>query len=248
MHIRFAVLCHNFQQRLCWQLSSILEQEDFDARLSIEVACMPLNGNPSTEYVCDFFRGRGLDVEEYYYPKEIFAKRGLVRNEQTKHAKEMGCDWMFYADCDNVYSPDFFHCLVEHLKMTHATNCIYSKWKDHTEVEPTNQHARLAAMCPYIVDAYRRADNEIPKIVKGNKPVAAGCMQVCRISDIQEKTGGIYVENSRDSHLFNNGQGAKSDKQFRRMMGGSTHIALPKQIHLNHVRDKEEGKHVDQQR
>lgn len=250
MHIRMAVQCHNFQQRFCWQLSSILEQEPFEARLSIEVACMPLNGNPSTEYVCDFFRGRGLDVEEYYYPKEIFAKRGLVRNEQIQHAKDIGCDWIFYVDADHIYHPDYFKELVNALKKSKADNCHFSSYKEYAETESSNQHARLAAMCPYIVDAYRRADNEMPKLNKRSRAIAYGGCQICRIDDIERKNNGIYIEpdQCRDKHLFRKGQRARSDIQFRRRMGGGTQLHLPKVIEMSHVRDKEVGYHVTDQR
>lgn len=254
MHIRFAIQCHNFQRRLCWQLSSILQQNPFDADLSIDIACMENNGEPSTEYVMEVFTAKGLNIsfDSIYrggHGKEKFAKRGLVRNDQIESAIEDECDWIFFADCDNVYHPDFFNQLVEQLKTTKATNCIYSKEKIHTEVEDTNAHAKLAMQSSLIRDAYLRAQ-KIKKTGKRNKNVAAGCMQVCRVSDIVEKNNGLYVdpEKTRDSHLFKCGQGAKSDKQFRRAMGGSTRIYLPTQIHMNHFRDKEEGYHLEEQR
>lgn len=251
MKIRFAVQCHNFQHRLAWQLSSISQQFPFAAELSIDVACLAHNGIPTTEAVVATHRDMGLNVwTSLWHFRDRFAKRGIVRNAQLARAISDHADWVFFADCDNVYSPDFFCVLVEHLKMTTATNCIYSKWKDHTEIGATNDHARLVLQSPYIPDAFARADQNIPKIKKGNKPVAAGCMQVCRISDIIKKTNGLYVnpEKTKDSHLFDHGQKAKSDKQFRRAMGGSTSIGLPKQIHLNHARDKEAGYHLEVQR
>lgn len=250
MKIYFAVQTHNFQRRLCWQLSSIYEQEPFDAELEIDIACLPDNGDPSTEYVCAFFQNRGLDVQLSYHDKETFAKRGLVRNWQIKDAADRGADWMFFADCDNVYSPDFFRLLVDRLRTDCADvdSCIYSKSKDHTETEATEQHARLTRWSPWIPAAYLRAQ-KIPTIRKGNKPVAAGCMQVVRMDAIMD-AGGLYVEPERcgDRHLFKKGQRARSDKQFRSRMGGSYHIALPKQIHLGHHRDKEEGYHLEVQR
>ena len=146
---------------------------------------------------------------------------------------------------------DFFKLLVEGLKgpLANVTNCIYSKAKAHTVVEQTNEYARLALQCPYIPHTYLRA-SAIPRTSKGNKPVAAGCQQVCSMAAIKEKTGGLYVPEGkcRDSHLFNKGQKAKSDKQFRTAMGGSTHYPLPMQIHMNHLRDKEEGHHLEGQR
>jgi len=251
LKIFFAVQCHNFQQRFAWQLSSLLEQDPFGAELKIDVACMVKNGIPSTEYLCYAFANRGLDVGYTYYRREVMARRGVVRNWQTKAAQVWGADWIFYADCDNVYSKDFFKLLVEGLQgpLANVTNCIYSKAKAHTVTEQTDEYARLAMQCPYIPYAYLRASH-IPRLTKGNKPVAAGCMQVCNMGAIQAKTGGVYVpeKSCRDSHLFDRGQKAKSDKQFRRAMGGSTQYSLPIQYHFGHDRDKELGYHSEAQR
>ena len=75
-------------------------------------------------------------------------------------------------------------------------------------------------------------------------------MQVCRLDAIFEKTGGVYVpaEETKDHHLFDRGQKARSDIQFRKRMGGTTLVDLPVQVHLQHKRDGEEGKHIDDQR
>jgi hypothetical protein len=251
LKIYLAGFCHNFQQRYAWQLSSILEQEPFDAELRLNVACMVKNGIPSTEYLCYFFKGRGLDIGYSYYNRDVFAKRGLVRNWQIKEAEIWGADWIFFNDVDNVYSKDFFKLLVEGLRgpLANVTNCIYSKAKAHTVTEQTDEYARLALQCPYIPHTYLRA-HAIPRTNKGNKPVSAGCQQVCSMEAIRAKTGGVYVpeKSCRDSHLFDKGQKAKSDKQFRKAMGGSTHYPLPLQIHMGHDRDKELGFHSEAQR
>jgi len=249
MRIFFAVVCHNFQRRFAWQLSSLAQQNQFDAELVVDVACLPDNGEPSTEYLAYAFQDR-LDVRLSYYDGETFARRGLVRNEQIKLAESVGADWVFFADCDNVYHPVFFQELVMSLNGEHknAKNCLYSVEKLHTDPMRTNYHARLAKDRSYIPDAYGRAIR-IPMIHKENKICAAGCMQVVRLDAIMKK-GGMYVHPGQclDYHLFRRGQRARSDKQFREMMGGGTRLFLPVQIHLNHERDKELGHHSEAQR
>ena len=250
MKIFMCFLCHNFQRRLAWMLSSIAQQEPYDADLHIDVACLPKNGEPSTERLVYSFGSRGMNIGFTHHEREVFAKRGLVRNRQIKQAFDMGADWIFFADADNVYHPSFFRELVANLKGPCAgvTKCIYSKEKKHTEKEATDAHARMAMLSPHIPYAYLRA-SRIPTIQKGNKPVAAGCMQVCSMDAVMA-AGGYYVTEQKcgDRHLFNKGQKARSDRQFRSRMGGSHRIYLPTQIHLGHLRDKEEGTHLELQR
>ena len=59
--LTIALYCHNFQRRLCWMLSSLLDQKD-PPRLVVDVTHMHGNGDPSTEDVVAHYRGRGLDV------------------------------------------------------------------------------------------------------------------------------------------------------------------------------------------
>jgi len=263
MMIYFMAVCHNFQHRLCWMLSSILEQVhdktkdnphrvvtlDYPKRqlpwIVIDIAHLKDNGYPTTESCIAFFRSLGLDVRSTLIEdKEIFAKRGLVRNIQTENAKKAMADWLFYADSDNVYHPQFFTELADQLKdLDNLKKVIFSRDKFHTQVEPTNELAALARTNKHINYAYKRALC-IPRIKKANKNVAAGCCQV-----IHSKYVDYYVkpEECRDRHLFKKGQRAKSDVQFRNRYG-QFRIMLPQQVHLNHFRDKELGYHSEEQR
>jgi len=218
----------------------------------VDVAHLPNNGSPhTTEAILQEFSERGLRVHQnvYKYSSAPFGYRGIVRNKQIWNAFEVDADWIFFADCDNVYHPDFFTKLKVYLKDTKATNCITSSVKDHTEVAATN--LVMDSFDEYIVidNSYELA-SKIPVSRTRNRGVAAGCMQVVRPKDIQDKNYGVYVEpqKCKDRNMLKQGQRAKSDIQFRRYMGGTTNIPLPKQIHLNHRRDKEEGKHLEEQR
>jgi hypothetical protein len=219
--------------------------EDLGAmpEIIIDIAHMPDNGIPSTEAVIGHYRGKGLRIRPTVVEdREVFARRGLVRNLQTANAEN--ADWIFYADCDNVYHPHFFCRLARALEQYDGPPCcIYSREKIHTQVKPTNQLARLALTNMGIHYAYERA-MKIPRIEKTNKRVAAGCMQVVK----PKWTKGYYVKRANDRHLFDSGQKARSDIRFRRRIGGSHCIDLPTQVHMNHTRDKEVGYHIEDQR
>jgi len=243
--IYFCTLCERFERRLAWQLQSIAEQEDCP-RLLIEIAM--LMGNARARDLCYHFRNyHGMDCIAQNYQRDTFAYRGYVRNRQIQIAKAAGADYIFFADCDNVYHPAFFRLLLEQLDGMSETKCVAAKGKIHTERDATDEACLDFDAAPFPDDAYRIAA-ELPRMKKGNRPIAGGGMQVCRMSELLEKTGGIYVEQTKDSHLFTKGQRAKSDIQFRKVMSGSTMIDLPPEIHLQHYRDKEEGHHLEDQR
>ena len=253
MKIHFAVQTHNFQQRLRWQLSSILQQIGDVPDITVDVAYLPNNGKPyTTEEILQTFQREGLAVvHTKYLTEKSFGYRGLVRNRQIKNAIECEAEWMFFADCDHLYPPTFFIELASYLRMTLATNCIASIAKKHTEVAATEKKILGMEDENVVVIPFAFANAaSIPMIEKSNKNVAAGCMQVVSLKAIVEKNSGLYISPDlcRDSHMIRQGQRAKSDIQFRRAMGGTTRILLPKQIHLNHRRDKEEGRHLEEQR
>lgn len=243
----FAIQCHNFERRLCWQLSSIMQQRCSIPRIRVAVATTE---DGYTLDVVRSFRARGMDIfPMLYFDRNRFARRGYVRNDQVARAREHGSEWIFFADCDNVYHPDFFAQLFSALAPISPMEpqCIFSTSKLHTSVAETN--ALLAKHSEYVIpDAFAQA-LALPVIHKKNRPVAAGCMQVCGVDAIVKKTGGLYVTGrSRDKHLFRERQGARSDIQFRRSFGRGLRVDLPPQIHLNHVRDKEAGRHLEEKR
>jgi len=193
--------------------------------------------------VISHFQSPGLNITRTMIEdREVFARRGLVRNRQIKNA--INSDWIFFADCDNIYHPHFFCKLARELEKVDTNKCIYSVEKIHTEVEPTNEAMNQVYSGKTISGAYNKA-KALGNCGKKNKNVASGGMQVVKTDNVD-----MYIEkeNCRDSHMLDKGQGARSDIQFRRRMGGQHRIYLPEQVHLNHKRDKEERKHVEDQR
>ncbi|MFW6247187.1 MAG: glycosyltransferase [bacterium] len=242
--IDICIQCHNYQRRLTWELSSILQQKNFDlSKLNINIACLKNNGNPTTEDVVDLFKSNGLNIEYFYFDKEEFAKRGNVRNKQVSVTNS---DWLFFADADHVYHYDFFNQLEKELNRSRLyTSCN----KVHTNSEFTYNIVN-AFEYPNIINNAFELSNSIPinENIKSRK-VAAGCMQVVKRQDIIERNNGLYVSHAIDKHLFKKGQLARSDLLFRREIKlKNRFLNLPLQIHLQHNRDKEVGYHLEEQR
>ena len=250
MLIYFATTCLNFELRHRWQMSSILQQRGKLPLIFVDCAILEGDENPlrfplnaTDPYKCG--------IGYYQTDRETFARRALTRTEQIARAREAKADYIYFADCDHIYEPRFFCRLFKYLRTTGkaVTNCIHSKWQVHTQVAPTNAACEELRDKPILPNAWARA-MKLPYMDKPTRAVAAGNMQVCKLDAVYEKTGGVYVpaEKTRDGHLFNQGQRARSDIQFRGRMGGTTSIDLPAQVHLQHRRDKEEGHHLEEQR
>jgi hypothetical protein len=70
MKIQVAVQSHYFQRRLCWMLSSMVQQVGLpdDFILEASIAYMPGLGDPTTEAVIKHFReNEGLPIHECVY-------------------------------------------------------------------------------------------------------------------------------------------------------------------------------------
>ena len=257
MKIHFAVQCHKFERRLAWQLSSIDQQVGRDTpeiphqtniarpayalpEITIDVSYMPHHSEPSIEYVLRSFPDLDI-VHTVLTDRNVFAQRGLVRNIQMENAND--ADWVFFGDCDNIYHPHFFAELGHRLESCTERRTYYSRDKHHTETEPTDAACREALINPRINYAYKRA-MALPRIDKKNKKVAAGCCQIVK----PEWCDGYYVKRANDRHLFDQGQRARSDIRFRKRIGDSFDLCLPVQVHMGHRRDKEEGRHLEEQR
>jgi len=247
----FCALCLHFERRLCWQLSSIAEQINAP-EMRIEVAGCE-GEMKKLDRIAEHFGGRhGLNIRAISYNVDTFAKRGLVRNQQILNAKKSGAEWIFFADCDVIYAPDFFKCLNMYLdRMTKGvTNCIAAACKQHVSKYAVEKVLEQMGRTLFIDGSYATAQRLRPQIGRKCVNQAGGGMQVCRIADIDRKNCGLYVDpaENKDRHLFDFGQRAWSDKQFRKAMGGSTMINLPPEIHLQHSRDKEVGYHIVNER
>jgi len=250
----FALQCHNFQRRMCWMLSSIVQQSCFPFDITIDIACQHGNGDPSTEDVAKSFNDIGLKTNlTLVYDINTFARRGLVRNIQVRNAIKGKYSHVYFADADHIYHPEFFAGLLNWINRNgnDAHACIFSRAKIHTTTDAADD-AMIDSYTemPYISNAYERALT-LPTMYHLDKnQLAPGNMQVVAVDDIVNLSGGLYVDPNEnpDRHLFDEYQKARSDMVFRVRIGKSIPIKLPPQVHLQHARDKETKHHIEDQR
>ena len=246
MKIEVALQCHFFQRRLCWMLSSILEQVDLpeDLCISISVAYVEGTGQPTTEAVLDYFEEQGLHIVRVpYADQEEFQYRGWTRNRQLELTT---ADWIIFADSDMVYPPTFFKVLYDKVSTTYKDNphCLYSR-RYSTTLEETRKLVDTKAYPIHMERAFEYAQ-ALPGRLKSN--VGAGYFQLANVKLLKENHGYYQVPGKKiDRSWEGKGQKAKSDMHFRKMVGREA-IGLPIQVHLQHVRDSDFGYHVEVQR
>lgn len=256
--ICFAIVCHNFERRLAWQLSSLAQQVDAPGLL-IHIATMaPNDVQRVVDWTLPKSRHHAFVYEYAANDSDEFAYRSIVRNRQIDFALERNYDWIYFADCDLVYHPQFFCELAKFLtgEGAEVDKCIYSRSKWCTELTATekmldkNMRKRSFIGC-YMEDAFDKVA-ALPhrRERKAQKNVAWGGCQIVKLSAIVEKNEGRYSvrpDSCGDSHLFRSGQLARGDRGFRSALG-QHHYMLPPQVHVEHRRDKEAGFHLEEQR
>lgn len=264
--ITIAVQCHNFQHRLSWMLASLREQIGNDL-LSVMIAYTKNNGDPTTETVIDLYK-RHLDIIPMPYDDVIsrFQYRGYVRNDQLQACRT---PWLLYADTDMVYSTSYFLYLLQHIRENNLDtfNGFISAGRMSMEKDdgnklvqdnykPTLGYTRLMTF-PF---AHIVTPSGKPVDLIERRNVGAGYFQLINVNHCPHE--GYYVPEGRSNDSCwvhpdgkdTKGQKAKSDMQFRRRIVKQTqHYKLPieftwNQIHLNHDRDNEVGKHLEIQR
>jgi len=251
MKITVAIQSYNFQHRLCWMLSSILQQVPRNPKVSlpeieVAIAYVKQNGTPLTEDVIEFFKEQGLNIIGHEYPDiKEFQYRGLTRNRALKYTD---ADWILFADTDMVYHPKYFGELGKLLRSEYKRNkhCLYSRRKSTIlkDTEPLIKSRQY----PCVIDKAYEIMDKVPAKIKAN--VGAGYCHIANVMNLRNEHGGIYVnpKRPRDWSWEKRYQKAKSDMHFRKMLGGEPLPDLPLQIHVQHIRDNEEGKHLTIQR
>lgn len=232
MKIDVCIQSYNFNRRLCWMLSSILQQKERKPGKGLPDirVCVSYESSTDTGSVCDFFRNAGLNVYGRAYEGfELFKKRGNVRNMDL----DTDAEWILWADSDMVYPPEFFGTLGHLLRTSFIDNphCLYSA-RQSTILEPTRALIDLYEYPCIVHGAFEQA-SILESVLKAN--IGAGYCQIANVKNIKMNHGGKYVEVATDWDWDEEGQKAKSDQHFRHRLG-KERIHLPVQIHLQHER------------
>ena len=244
--ITFCIQCHNFERRLCWMLSSLVEQTVKD--FAIDVAFIARTSRLNARAVVEFFQAQGLEiVAREYTDFQYFERRGLTRNDQLR---QCSTPWIWFCDSDHVYHPHYIERILPELEKHSDEDKILTAGRMSTPPTQTSQLVDAAIVSdPVCIDnTFQQADHLEPKARR--RACGAGHTQIVRSDGDHNR---IYVDESRcrDWPWSTRFQKAKSDIQFRRRCGGA--IKLPawftlNQIHLNHPRDNEVGRHLEDQR
>lgn len=274
--VEIIITCHNFQHRLNWMLSSIVDQYSDEVPIIIvNVAHVKNNGNPTVEDLAHyFFHNHGLEFRLVSYENtEELQYRGLARNRQISVSK---ADWLLFADCDMVYSYTFWSSL----------KIFIDRNNEAKEMLHLGRYSCDQKLCDEIITKYQyptfvrntaRMCSIMP--MKEMMNCGAGYFQLIRRDIVMKELGGIYVkpEECKD-YSWEVMQKAKSDVQFRKrtihrkfnsedLMKDNKHIdkilnekvereqerklelwEVPCQFHLNHARDNVVGYHLETQR
>ena len=251
--LTISIQCHNFQKRLCFMLSSLLEQTDKD--FIIDISYLKNNGNPSTESVIDFFNKKGLIIKETVYNDlDRFQYRGLTRTDQMERCDT---DFLLFADTDMVYN----FKMIENLKDIINNDDSFVKYngimtcgrysQPNDKINKTNflVNSYVIDKPMYIEGVWDVVDSKLEKI--GRKNVGAGFWQLINFNECDHKNYYVKDNECRDMGWTNGFQKASSDIQFRKRIGCNK--KMPKwfsenQIHLNHNRDSFYKEHINEQR
>lgn len=230
MLIEIAINCYSYQHRLCWMLSSLLQQEGVVPDLLINISYMEKEGNPNTEDVCSFFKEKGLNIKETILSENEVKNRSFARRKQSE---ESNSDWMIFADADMVYDTLFFDDLCKKLNK--------EPYKSETRVMGANRVSLDIEFCEKYFNedktVYPVEIKDVVEVVKQwpvfyirGKRIAAGYFQLANTKDI--KSSDLYPIRKKDSLRT-----YKADRSFRLSMGGRCGIDTLPQYHLNHYRD-----------
>ena len=228
--IEICISCYMYQRRLCWMLSSILQQTGDVPNILINISHTENDGNPTTAEVCSFFRDKGLDIKEMIVSKDDIPNRALSR---IKQLEETTSDFILFADSDMVYDPLFFSSLGDQLEtnLSNESKCMGAD--------------RVSLDIPFCTNYFNSDINKYPMVVENvasivsqwkifyisGKKIAPGYFQLANVKLLKEKNIKYGFSRRDGLRRYN------ADRRFRVNMGGICPIETKKQYHLNHGRD-----------
>lgn len=249
-----SVLCHNYQHRLTWMISSLLLQVKTSEPITMDIAYLKDTGTPTTYDVIDFFErfpdhSKKVKFVHHEYNEttlHTFNHRGLIRNDQLRDCKT---DWQLFADTDMVYHPQFFYNLQVELEKHKEAEYMLTAGRLSGERQKFDKLVSRVDTYPCVVPS--AFDFAMPFAKRTMRNVGAGFFQL--VNNKYTQHGGLYVhpESCRDWNMQKKGLNPKSDMQFRKRVGST--VKLPEwfsqnQIHLNHRRDPDAKQHITEQR
>lgn len=251
--ITIAIQSHNFERRLCWMLSSILQQID-PPPITVDLHIM---GGDFIDRVARLFIDLAESTENIHitttkYPdQEQFQYRGLTR---TRALRKCFDEWMLFADTDHVYDPCFFNSLAWVLENRYSSydGMLTTGRMSNEPIEGTNSLINnwVDRHAVVVHDSFDLAKETLEHNLIERRNCGAGYFQLINTMHAPHQDYYVTPQENRD-YSWSKFQKANSDKQFRSRIGKKE--KLPKrfttnQIHLNHNRDNMFKKHLEEQR
>jgi len=235
MTIEIDIHCYYYQVRLCWMLSSILQQQGDCPDLVINISHAENDGKPTTRDVCGFFRDRGLNIIETIVLQEQVSNRAIARNIQVDRAcLEKDVDWMFFTDCDMIYDPMFFADLRQNIRPFAEDLRVISADRTSLKRHYCNNYLTDNPMeYPCVIEKVAHKVSKWNVFYVGGGEKAAGYMQLASIFAIEKMCGSKYSVESKDNYSK-----CITDRRFRKVFEGINKIKTLPQYHLNHDRNR----------
>jgi hypothetical protein len=238
--IQVCIQTWGFNKRLCWMLSSILQQTKTNPvgpEVTVNLAYIRHTG---VEEVISFFQAQGLKIAKVVFNsyEEGFSYRGLVRNQQLKACNS---DWVLFADSDMVYPPNFFYNVAGVLEGVYkdSPKCLFlQRYSNEEEASEALVNAEGIVYPCLIEKAYERASK---LKLRACRNVGAGYCQFANMKLLQDNHGGLYQpENLILDGPVGTSLKNRSDRNFRITLGAEAMSLTdtPLQIHLQHPRQK----------
>lgn len=242
--IEINVQCHAFGMRLCWMLSSLADQTADPGLFEVSVAYAADEPGPLAAWrVVDLF-SRRLRLKGMAYPDMAsMMLRGRTRSDA---AMATDAEWVFFADCDAVYHPDFMARLaagLDRIRPEASGKCVWSARRTMGVEEGEALVGSMRAPA-YVPMSFKRAD-AVSKAWSRPCP-CVGNTQIALAADVRARGG--YSPGRLDASWLDGAGNTRSDVGFRRSMDGCVRLELPDQIHINHKRDAGSGRHLTEQR
>lgn len=230
-NLEICIHTYRYQKRLCWMLSSILQQKGETPNIIVNVSYTANDGNPTTFEVCDFFKKQGLNIKETPIEADAIHNRSLAR---VKQMNETDSDWILFADSDMVYEHFFFDDLRKQLEgdLANETKCIGGDRVSLDIKFCTDYFNQDEKKYPMVIDNVVEIVDKWPIYYVRGKDVAPGYFQLANVKSIRERN--IQYGCARKDGL----RRYRADRYFRVNMGGICPIKVKKQYHLNHDRDE----------
>lgn len=236
--ITFAIQSRHFHKRLNWQLSSLAKQTEHNFIVDVSVD----NEDTDTLKVLDFFDSK-LNLNVRKYDLSFMKFRANCRNAVIK---DCDTEWLYFADSDHIYEPQYFEELAKTL-----SEDPYKSWEGlitcgrrSVVAEKTDTVNKLInnfnypTFIPNTLERYAKAVNEEWTYSRAK---GAGYFQLINMNHCDH--GGIYVEKIRDRDWeIKDSTKARSDVDFRKRIGFKGYRKpLPDkfakwQYHLQHYR------------